>query len=286
MLVTQQRTEPVWDPGRRPIVLRPRAGRPQLGLDEIWAHRELFWFVVLRDLKLRYRQTLLGLVWVIIQPIMTMAVFALVLGKLVGVPTDGIPYPLFAYAGLLPWMFFSSAVATGATSLVASSNLITKVYFPRIILPAAAVTARLVDFGVGSLGLVALLVFYRVPVTPVLAAIPVAVAIEFLLAVGVGALFASFNVKYRDIGFIVPVMLQLGMFITPVVYRWTLVPEAWRWTIMANPLTGIVETYRSALLGYAMPWKPLIVSVAAAVVMIVAALYQTRRMEGDFADIV
>ena len=268
------------------LTIAPPGAWPRLELHELWEYRELFWFLVWRDLKVRYRQTLLGILWVVLQPIMTMAIFAVVLGRLVGVPTDNIPYPLFAYAGLLPWLFFSSAVATGSTSLVASANLITKVYFPRVILPAAAATARLVDFAVGSLGLVALMVFYRVSLMPSLLLIPPVVVIELFLAVGVAALFSSFNVKYRDIGFIVPVLLQLGMFVTPVLYRWTLVPARWRWTITVNPLTGIVESYRSALLGLPLPWKPLLVSIVATVVLVAAALYEIRRMEGTFADIV
>jgi len=271
---------------RTPIIVRPMGRWPELGLSELWSFRELFWFLVWRDLKVRYRQTLLGVLWVVLQPLMTMAVFAVVLGKLVGVPTDGIPYPLFAYTGLLPWMFFSSAVTTGAVCLVGNANLITKVYFPRILLPAAAVTARLVDFLVGSLGLVALMIYYRVSPAPGLLFIPVAVLIELILAVGIAAIFANVHVRYRDIGFVVPVALQLGMFVTPVVYRWTLVPARWRWVIMANPMTGIVEMYRSALIGYALPWKPFAVSVVVALVMIALALFESRRAEGILEDIV
>jgi lipopolysaccharide transport system permease protein len=271
---------------RSAVVVRPPERWPGLGFRELWAHRELFWLLLCRDLKLRYRQTLLGVTWVILQPVMAIAVFAVVLGRLVRVPSDGIPYPLFAYAGLLPWMFFASAVTTGTASLVGSSNLLTKVYFPRIVLPAAAATARLVDFAVGSIGIVALLAFYRVPVTPVLLFLPLAVAIELLLAIGLSALLASFNVKYRDVGFVVPVILQLGMFATPVLYRWTLVPPRWRWVVMANPLTGIVEGYRSALLGMDMPWKPLTVSVVAAFMVAAAAVVEIRRVEGALADIV
>jgi lipopolysaccharide transport system permease protein len=269
-----------------PMVLRPPTTWPRLGLDEIWSYRELFWFLVWRDLKVRYRQTFLGVMWVVLQPMLTMAVFAVVLGRLVGVPSDGLPYPLFAYAGLLPWLFFSSAVTTGAATLVGNANLISKVYFPRILLPAAAATARLVDFGVGSLGLVALLLLYRVPLTPGLVVIPVAVGLELMLAVGVAAYLSSLNVKFRDIGFVVPLLLQLGMFATPVLYHWTLVPARWRWVIVANPLTGIIESYRSALLGRALPWQALLVSLAAALVVLAVGVFEIRRMEGTFADIV
>jgi len=268
------------------IVLRPPTTWPRLGLDEIWSYRELFWFLVWRDLKVRYRQTFLGVVWVVLQPMLTMAVFAVVLGRLVGVPSDGLPYPLFAYAGLLPWLFFSSAVTTGAATLVGNANLISKVYFPRILLPAAAATARLVDFGVGSLGLVALLLLYRVPFTAGLVVIPVAVGLELMLAVGVAAYLSSLNVKFRDIGFVVPLFLQLGMFVTPVLYHWTLVPARWRWVIVANPLTGIIESYRSALLGRALPWQALLVSLAAALVVLMAGVFEIRRMEGTYADVV
>jgi len=258
---------------------------PELALAELWAFRELFWFLVWRDVKVRYRQTLLGVLWVVIQPLMTMALFAVVLGRLVGVPTDGIPYPLFAFTGLLPWMFFASAVTTGTASMVTNPNLITKVYFPRIALPAAAATARLVDFMVGSISIVALMIIYHLPVGPSLGVIPFAVLIELVLAIGVASLLSSFNVKFRDVGFVVPVVLQLGMFATPVLYRWTLVPPRWRWVIMANPLTGIIETYRSALLGYDLPRKPLAVSVVVAVCVLVVSLIEVRRAEGTLADV-
>ena len=271
---------------RTAVVVRPPGRWPELALAELWAYRELFCFLVWRDVKVRYRQTVLGVAWVALQPLMTMAVFAVVLGRLVGVPTDGIPYPLFAYTGLLPWMFFSSAISTAAFCMVGHSHLITKVYFPRILLPAAVVTARLVDLAVGSIGLFAILVFYRVPFTHTLFFIPAAVLIELSLAVGTASILASWNVRFRDVGFIVPVILQLGMFVTPVVYRWTLVPPEWRWVIMANPLTGIIETYRSAFLGLDMPWKPLAVSVFAAVAVVAVALLEIRSSESALADIV
>ena len=271
---------------RTPVVVSPPGRWPELALAELWTYRELFWFLVWRDVKVRYRQTALGVAWVALQPLMTMAVFAVVLGRLVGVPTDGIPYPLFAYTGLLPWMFFSSAISTAAFCMVGHSQLITKVYFPRILLPAAVVTARLVDLAVGSIGLFAILVFYRVPLTYTFFFIPVAVLIELSLAVGTASILASWNVRFRDVGFIVPVILQLGMFVTPVVYRWTLVPPEWRWVVMANPLTGIIETYRSAFLGLDMPWKPLSVSAFAALAVVVVALLEIRSSESALADIV
>src|SRR5262245_43558436 len=268
------------------LVLRPPGVSPRLALDEIWSFRELFWFLVWRELKVRYRQTLLGVIWVVLQPMLTMAVFTVVLGRLVGVPSDGVPYPLFAYAALLPWLFFSSPVTTGSATLVGNSHLLSKVYFPRILLPAAAATARLVDFAVGSAGLLALLVIYRAPFTPAaFAIVPVAVAVELMLAVGVASYLSSLNVKFRDIGFVVPLLLQLGMFATPVLYHWTLVPSHWRWVIVANPLTGIIESYRSALLGRALPWQALLVSMAAALLQLAIGLWEIRRMEGTYADI-
>jgi len=270
---------------RATVLIRPMGRWPELALGELWAFRELFWFLVWRDVRVRYRQTLLGVLWVVIQPLMTMALFAVVLGRLVGVPTDGIPYPLFAFTGLLPWMFFASAVTTGTASMVTNPNLITKVYFPRIALPAAAATARLVDFMVGSISIVALMIIYHLPIGPSLVIIPLAVLIELVLAIGVASLLSSFNVKFRDVGFVVPVVLQLGMFATPVLYRWTLVPPRWRWVIMANPLTGIIETYRSALLGYDLPRKPFAVSVVVAAVVIVVSLIEVRRAEGTLADV-
>lgn len=271
---------------RATVLIRPMGRWPELAMAELWASRELFWFLVWRDVKLRYRQTLLGVLWVVVQPLMTMAVFAIVLGKLVGVPSDGIPYPLFAFTGLLPWMFFASAVTTGTASMVSSPNLITKVYFPRIALPASAASARLVDFAVGSISVVALMLVYHVPLRmSAFVTIPAAVVVELLLAIGVASLLSSFNVRFRDVGFVVPVALQLGMFATPVLYRWTLVPQRWRWVIMANPLTGIIETYRSALLGFAIPWKPLTVSIVGAAAVVALALIEVRRAEGGMADI-
>ncbi len=268
------------------VAIVPAGRRVALDLRELWAYRELLFFLAWRDVKVRYKQTALGVAWAVLQPLLAMAVFTLVFGRLAKVPSDGIPYPLFSYAALLPWTFFANAVTTSGTSIVGSAQLITKVYFPRLIIPGAAVAATLVDFGIALLLLAVLMIGYGAGVGPGVLLIPPLVLLTLILALGVGAWTAAMTVRYRDFRHALPFTMQLWLFATPVIYPTSLVPPAWRPLLLLNPLTGIIEGYRSALFG-----RPLDgASLGVATVISLGALWlgarTFRRMERTFADII
>lgn len=265
-----------------------RAGSKWAAIDlkSLWAYRELLYFLTWRDVKVRYKQTALGAAWAVIQPLFTMIIFSIFFGKLANMPSDGIPYPLFAYAGLLPWTFFSNAVTNSGNSLVGSSNLITKVYFPRMIIPGAAVAAGLVDLFIAFGILIILMIYYGVGAAWSLLALPLLVTLTTLLAIGIGMWTSALNVKYRDIRYALPFAIQLLMFATPIIYPVSIVPARWRWLLNLNPLTGIIEGYRSAFFGRAFNWPMLAVSAAITLALLIYAAYYFKRMERTFADIV
>lgn len=268
------------------VVIAPSGRWGVFNLRDLWSYRELLYFLIWRDVKVRYKQTALGVAWAIIQPLFTMLIFSLFFGRLAGVPSDNIPYPLFAYAGLLPWTFFANAVSNSGNSLVGSANLITKVYFPRMIIPAAAVGAGLVDLGISFVVLVPLMFYYRVTVTWNLLMLPVFVALTAVLALGVGMWLSALNVKYRDVRFALPFLVQLWMFISPVIYPTSFLPQKYHLLFALNPMTGVIEGYRSALFGHAFNWKALAVATSLTVAVLVYASFSFRRMEKSFADIV
>jgi lipopolysaccharide transport system permease protein len=272
------------------LVIEPSRSWVALNLRDLWQYRELLYFLTWRDVKVRYKQTALGAAWAVIQPLATMLVFTLFFGKLAGMPSDNIPYPLFAYAGLLPWTFFANAVTNSGNSLVGSSNLITKVYFPRLIIPGAAVLAGLVDFAIACVILAVMLVWYQVPVGAGLLMLPALVALTSLLALGVGMWLSALNVKYRDIRYAIPFLIQLWMFATPIIYPASLLPEKYRPVFALNPMAGIIEGYRVALLsgvnGAGFDWLSLGISAGVALAILIYAAYDFRRMEKTFADIV
>jgi ABC-type polysaccharide/polyol phosphate export systems, permease component len=267
------------------IRMRPGKKWAALNLRDIWTYRELLYFLTCRDVKVRYKQTLLGAAWAILQPLFTMLIFTLFFGKLAGVPSDDIAYPLFAYAGLLPWTFFSNAVTNSGNSLVGSSNLITKVYFPRLIIPGAAVAAGLVDFAIAFVILIGLMAYYRVGVTWNILMLPLLVWLTTLLALGIGMWMSALNVKYRDIRYALPFLIQLLMFATPIIYPVSLIPATWRWVMLLNPLAGIIEGYRAAFFGRAFDWPGLALAIIIILVLLVYAAFTFRRMEKSFADI-
>ena len=267
-------------------ILEPKSGWQMLNFREFWRYRELLLFLIWRDVKVRYKQTLLGAAWAVIQPLFTMLVFWLFFGKLAGIPSDDIPYPLFAFAGLLPWTFFANAVTSSGNSLIGSANLITKVYFPRLILPASAVLAGLVDLAVAGVVLAVMLPSYGFTPGWHVLILPVPLVLVVLLALGVGLWMAALNVKYRDIRYALPFLIQLWMFATPIIYPASLVPERWRWALAVNPLTGIIEGFRAALFARAIDWLALGVSAAVTGVLVVTAAYAFRRAEAQFADVI
>lgn len=273
-------------PARPVIRIRGRRRFDFVDLREVWTHRELLYLLVWRDLKARYKQTFLGFMWVILQPLLMTIVFAIFLGKLVSVKTGAIPYPLFLYVGLLPWSFFSNAVASGSYSLLASSQMVTKIYVPRLIIPAAAVTVRLSDFLIASIGLIILMWYYGFSLTPKIILLPVLILEISLLALALSASLSALNVKYRDTGTALPVLLQLWMFASPIVYPRFYVPSQWEWAYQINPLTGIIEGFRSALLGLPINRQALAFSWITTIVLLIVSMFVFRKLDDEFADVI
>jgi lipopolysaccharide transport system permease protein len=266
----------------------PAAGGawPSLNFSELWAYRELLYFLTWRDIKVRYKQTAMGAAWAVVQPFVTMLVFTLFFSIFIGVPSDSIPYPVFVYAGLLPWTFFSSSVNNCSGSLVGSSALITKVYFPRMVIPVAAVGAGLVDLAVAGAILVGLVFVYGLPPTWSLLMLLPLVLITTVLAIGVGLLISALTVRYRDVRHALPFVLQIWMFASPIIYPQSVVPEKWRWVLMLNPLTGVIEGFRSALAGREFDWFALGLAAAISSALLVAGVLVFRRLERVFADLI
>jgi lipopolysaccharide transport system permease protein len=271
------------------VTIQPRRPWSAAELRDLWVYRELLYFLIWRDLKVRYKQTLLGVAWVVLQPLLMTLIFTIFLGVLVRVPSGGLPYVLFVYAGLLPWTFFSSALSGAGGSLVGNAHLITKVYFPRAIIPAAAVIGRLVDFAIAFVILGALLLYYRVPLTRNALWLLPLVLLTTLLAAGFGMLFSALNVKYRDVGILLPVLVQLWMYVSPVLYPSWLATDRlgkWAWVYSLNPLAGVLEGFRAALFGGTFDHFALGVSVAFALLLLAYAAYVFRRVERSVADVV
>jgi lipopolysaccharide transport system permease protein len=269
------------------LVLQPSTGLVRLNLRDVWIYRELLYFLIWRDVKVRYKQTVLGAAWAILQPVMTMVVFSVFFGRLAKMPSDGIPYPVFAFAALLPWQLFAYALSESSNSLVGSQHLITKVYFPRLVVPLAAVLAGLVDFTIAFAVLLALMWYYGIMPTGAIVLLPLFVLFAVVTALAVGLWLSSLNVKYRDVRYTIPFLTQFWMFATPVAYPSSLVPENWRALFGLNPMAGVVEGFRWALLGKAQGPGPLLaVSVLAVVILLIGGLMYFRKMETTFADLV
>jgi len=273
--------------GNTEVIIEPSKPWVPLKLRDLWEYRELLYFLTWRDVKVRYKQTLLGAAWAILQPLLTMLIFTLIFGRLAGIKSGGIPYPIFAYGGLLIWTFFANSVTNSGNSLVGSSNLITKIYFPRMIIPAAAVAASVVDLCLAFLVQIALMAYYRVHPTWAITMVPVLVILSTLLALGVGMWLSALNVKYRDIRYAIPFLIQLWMFASAVIYPLNMLPPKWQTILMFNPVAGIVENFRVALFAHqAFDWKSLGVAAAETVLILIYSAFSFRRMERHFADIV
>jgi lipopolysaccharide transport system permease protein len=269
------------------LVIRPSRGWLKLNLGELWNYRELLYFLVWRDVKVRYKQTALGAAWAILQPFMTMVVFSVFFGRLAKMPSDGVPYPVFAFTALLPWQLFANALAESSNSLVGSQNLITKVYFPRLVIPIAGVLAGLVDFAIAFVVLLALMWYFGIVPTAAVELLTMLVLLAITQAIAGGLWISALNVKYRDVRYTIPFLTQFWMFATPVAYPSSLVPGRWRALFGLNPMAGVVEGFRWALLGKAHgPGPLLIVSIAAVVVLLIGGLMYFRKTEATFADIV
>jgi lipopolysaccharide transport system permease protein len=269
------------------IVLAPPGERTQLGLRELWQYRELLYFLTWRDIKVRYKQTALGAAWAILQPVFMMVIFSLFFGRLGKIPSNGVPYPIFTFCALLPWQLFSHALIESSNSMVVNERLITKVYFPRLIVPLAAVLAGLVDFLIAFAMLIVLLIYYHIEPTWRVLALPLFLGLEIISALGVGLWLSALNVKYRDVRYTIMFLVQLWLFATPVAYPSSLIPEKWRPLYGLNPMAGVVEGFRWSLLGnQEAPGAMLWVSCGVVVLFLIGGLYYFRRMEDHFADIV
>ncbi len=284
--ITRQSSEEV-------LILRPSRGWSSLNLADLWRYRELIYFLIWRDIKVRYKQTALGASWAIIQPFMTMVVFTIFFGGLAKMPSDNIPYPIFSYTGLLPWGLFTKALSDAGRSMITNRSMITKVYFPRLAIPLASVLSGLVDFALAFVVLVGMILFYnysptlnyQATITPAILALPLFLLLALITSLGVGLWLSALNVQYRDINYIIPFLTQFWLFITPIAYPASLIPSRWRILYALNPMTGVVEGFRWALAGVAgAPGAMLAVSTLIALILLISGLFYFRRMERTFAD--
>ena len=269
------------------IRVEPTTGWISLKLKEVWDYRELLYFLIWRDIKVRYKQTVLGAAWAIIQPFFTMIVFTVVFGKIAKIPSDGIPYPIFSYAALVPWTLFASGLGRASNSMVGSSNLIKKVYFPRLCIPIASILAGLVDFILSFMMLIGMMFYFGIVPSMNVIWLPLLLLLALTTSLGVSLWFSAMNVRFRDVGFIVPFLTQIWLFATPIVYPSSLLPEPWRTIYGVNPMAGVVEGFRWALLSTDTAPQPIIiVSSLVAFSILIGGLIYFRRMEKTFADIV
>jgi lipopolysaccharide transport system permease protein len=267
--------------------IAPPGGWFDLNLMELWHSRELLYFFVWKDIKIRYKQTAIGAAWAILQPLLTMLIFTLFFGRLAKMPSEGLPYPLFYLCALLPWLYFASSLQNATNVVVEQQRVITKVYFPRLVLPLSAVTSPLLDFGIGFLILVSMLIYYGVRPTPALLFLPLFLVLGVLTGLGVGLWLSALNAMYRDVRYVVPFLVQFWMFASPVAYPASLVPPRWRWLYGLNPMTGVIEGFRWTLTGHGDPPSVLLAASSAAVlVLVLSGTMFFQKMEGVIADVV
>jgi lipopolysaccharide transport system permease protein len=271
---------------RRLVVIEPKRRWRGPDLDELWRYRELLWVLTVRDIKVRYKQTALGIAWVVLQPVMLMIVFSVFLGKFAKVPSDGAPYAVFVYAALVPWTFFANAVSTTASSVVGSAQLITKVYFPRMVIPLSSIGAGLLDVALSGIILLPMLLWYGIGLTANMLFAPVLILGIAFTALGIGLIFSGLMVTYRDVRFVVPFLIQFWMFATPVVYPTSIVPERWRWLLYFNPMSGFIGGVRSAFLGRPFDWTAIGQSFAISVIILLVGFVYFSRVERKFADVI
>jgi lipopolysaccharide transport system permease protein len=264
-----------------------QAARGWRGVDfnELWRYRELLYFLVWRDIKVRYKQTVIGAAWAILQPVCTMVIFSVFFGGFARIPSDGVAYPIFVYAGLLPWLFFANAVSQASASMVSQTHLLTKVYFPRLFLPAASIGVGLVDFALSFAVYIGLMLWYAHVPGPAILLVPLLVCLTAITAFGTGVLLAGLTVAYRDFRIVVPFLVQVWFFLSPVVYPLTIVPQSWRWVMALNPMTGIIGAFRAALLGQPADWPALATAVVVSCAALLIGVLHFRRTERFFADI-
>jgi lipopolysaccharide transport system permease protein len=270
-----------------PTVIEAPKGWQALNLQELWRYREMFFFFAWRDIKVRYRQTILGAAWVILQPVLAMAAFSIVFGRFAKLPSNGFPYPLFTFTALLPWQFFAYSLTSASNSLITNQNLVTKVYFPRLIIPIASVITGLVDFAFTFLALLAIMAIYGVAPTAAVWSLPLFLGLAVVTALGVGLWLSALNVRYRDVRSVVPFFIQFWLYATPVAYSSELIPAKWVWLYSLNPMTGVVEGFRWALLGKSALNLPFVlISAGVVLVIFISGLFYFKHVEANFADII
>lgn len=267
-------------------IIKPVDGLRILDLKELWDYRELLWVMMMRDIKVRYKQTVLGVAWAVIQPVITMIIFTFIFGRLAKIPSDGIPYPVFVFSGLLAWNFFSSAISAGGSSLVGASSLISKVYFPRLVVPLASIGVGVVDFMIASSILLLLMMFYSISFTVQILLLPVFFLGLLVTTIGLSAWLSAITVTYRDFRFVIPFMLQIWMYLTPVIYPISFIPEKWRWLMYLNPLQGWVDGLRSAFLGQSIDWIGISVSLMFSIIILFLGVRYFEKAERRFADVI
>jgi lipopolysaccharide transport system permease protein len=266
-------------------VIEPRKGLFNIKFRELRDYRDLLYFFAQRDIKVRYKQTILGGLWAVIQPFFTMVVFTVFFGKLAKVPSDGVPYPIFVYAGLLPWTYFANAISSAGNSVVGNASLVTKVYFPRVMIPIAACLAGLIDFAIALCVYFLMMVYYHVPATALMLLLPVLIVLMLMCATGVGLWLASLNVRYRDIRYVIPFLVQVWLFVSPVIYPTNFVGKKYQWLMALNPMGGLITAFRASLLGQQdIDWPICLLSAASALLIFVSGLYYFGRTEETFAD--
>lgn len=284
---SQAQAETMTNPPRRKLIIEKRSRLFEMDWSAVWEYRELGYILVWRDITVRYKQTAIGVAWVVLQPLLMMLIFTAVFGKMAKVPSDGIWYPAFSLTGLLPWTYFSQAVSRAGESVVANANMVRKIYFPRLWLPLATVISPLVDFALSMLLLFGLLIYAGIPLTWKVVTLPAFILLAMLTALGLCLFTSALHAKYRDVGHAIPFVIQIWMYLTPIVYPVSLVPEQWRWLYGLNPMVGVIEGFRWALLGGTAPDPVVMVeSVIVLSAVIMAGLVYFRRMERQFADIV
>lgn len=268
------------------VVIEPARGWQAVELRDLWRYRELLYFLTWRDVKVRYKQTVLGAAWAILQPVLTMVIFSVIFGQLAKLPSDGVPYPIFTFTALLPWQLFAFALTNSSNSLVASQNLVSKVYFPRLVIPIASVLPGLVDFAISFVVLLGMMVYYQISLTARILALPLFLLLALGTALGVGLWLSALNVEYRDIRYVVPFLTLFWQYATPVAYSSSLIPEKWRLLYGLNPMTGVVEGFRWALLGSGDVGAMLWISILIIIVLLITGLFYFKRMEATFADVI
>ena len=268
------------------IIIEPRGKLAGFQFRELWNYRELLRFLVVRDIKVRYKQTVLGGLWAILQPFMNMVVFTIFFGHLAKIPSDHLPYPIFVYTALLPWQFFSSGIGSSGNSLVANSHLISKVYFPRMIIPAASLGAGCLDFLIAFILLIVMMIYYGIYPGPGIFLFPFLMVLVTVAALGVGMILAALNVAYRDFRYVIPFLVQFWLFATPVIYPASIVPDKWRWLINLNPMAGLITGIRSSLLNLSLSWTDILISGTMSIGLFVIGIFYFKKMERRFADII